>query len=93
MHSTTYDGKPTNGGDREGPSHELLRLVVANLVVKNANLSNELAAARRTARTYEEATAKDLLVLARWLAGQITNATDGERERIDCRNGCSKEQL
>jgi len=66
----------------DGANRPLMRLVVANLVLRNANLSNELAAARRTAKTYEEAMAKDLLSLARWLAGKVSNSPGGGEEKM-----------
>ena len=49
----------------------LLKIVVADLVLKNANLTGEVLVLRRVARQMEMATGQDLLALMRWFVKEL----------------------
>ncbi len=64
----------------------LLKVVLANLVLRNANLSQEVWVLRRLLHQYELATSQDLLALMKWFVGQLNlpigNATGGGEQQL-----------
>lgn len=49
----------------------LMKIVVANMVLKNANLTNEVLVLRRLLSHYELATTQDLMALMNWFVSQL----------------------
>ena len=58
-----------------------MQLSMADMVLKNANLTNEVSVLRRLLDQYEVATSQDLLKLMHWFTDQIRATTPTVRER------------
>ena len=56
----------------------LLKIVVADLVLKNANLTGEVRVLRRVASQMEMATSQDLMALMRWFVKELNIPLPGQ---------------
>lgn len=56
-----------------------MKIVVADMVLRNANLTNEITVLRRILGQYELATSQDLFSILNWFVGQL----NGPLERLE----------